>query len=499
MASAPEEPIHFVLIPLLSPSHLIPMIDMARLLARHGVAVSIVTTPLNAIKFAAAIERDNTTNSGRLNIQLLQLQFPALQSGLPRHCENMAQLPSRDLIANFFQATAMLQQPFEELLDTLQPPPSCIVSGKNLPWTVHTARKYGIPRIFFDAMGCFASTCAHKLEVSQVHANLSKFEPFLVPDLPHTIELTRAKLPENLSPPSQDLVEVRDKIRAVEAIADGIVVNSFQELETEYVQEYRKVKGDNVWCVGPVSACNKLDLDIAERGEKSSVDVKRCLEWLDLWEPGSVVYACLGSICGLATWQLVEVGLGLEASNRPFVWVIKEGRQDSQGMTMERWIEEEGFEERTKGRGLLIRGWAPQVLILSHPAAGGFLTHCGWNSTMEGVTSGVPILACPLFAEQFFNEKLVVEVLGIGVSVGVEAAVAWGMEEKSGLVIKREQVRNAVVKIMDKEGTEAEERRRRAKELGDMAKRAIEEGGSSHHNMDLLIQFVRHAQIKRCV
>ncbi|OAY42760.1 UDP-glycosyltransferase 73C3 [Manihot esculenta] len=475
--------LHFVLIPLMSPGHLIPMIDMAKLLANHGLIVTVVTTPLNTLKFSSTIER--SIESG-LKIQLLQLQFPAIQAGLPERCESMDKLPSRNLIRNFFNASRMLQQQFEEAFETLQPRPSCLISGKNLPWTVETARKFGIPRIFFDGMGCFSYCCTHKLEVSKVHEGVSKFEPFVVPGLPHRIELSRAKLPESLNPGSNDLTDVRDNIRAAEFIADGIVVNTFEELEGEYVKEYRRIKGDNIWCIGPVSACNKLKLDKAERGDKASVDNTELLKWLDLWEPGSVIYACLGSISGLTSWQLAELGLGLESTNQPFIWVIREGEK-SEGL--EKWILEEGYEERIKERGLLIRGWSPQVLILSHPAIGAFFTHCGWNSTLEGISAGVPIVACPLFAEQFYNEKLVVEVLGIGVSVGVEAAVTWGLEDKCGAVMKKEQVKKAIEIVMDK-GKEGEERRRRAREIGEMAKRTIEEGGSSYLDMEMLIQYV---------
>ncbi|XVF55565.1 hypothetical protein PTKIN_Ptkin06aG0046100 [Pterospermum kingtungense] len=483
-----KDQLHFVLIPLMSPGHLLPMTDMARLLAQHGVIVSVVTTPLNAIRTQSSIGR--AVESG-LDIRLLQLRFPSDESGLPEGCENMDQLPSRDLIKNFYKASGMLKIPFEKLFSELQPRPSCIISGKNLPWTVDTALKFNVPRIFFDGMGSFSFSCNHSLEVSKVHEAVdSKFEPFLIPGLPHRIELTKAQLPENLNPGSNDnLTNLRDNIRATEVVYDGIVVNTFEELETEYVKEYKRVKGDNVWCIGPLSACNKLDLDQAERGQKGLKDdhLRHCLKpWLDSKKPGSVIYACLGSISGLTTWQLVELGLGLEASNQAFIWVIRGGKR-SEGL--EKWIAEEKFEERVKDRGLIIRGWAPQLWILSHPAIGGFLTHCGWNSTLEGICAGVPIIACPLFAEQFFNEKLVVDVLGIGSSVGVEAAVTWGLEERFGLLMKREQVKRAIDNVMDKSNI-GEERRRRAKELGVIANRAVEVGGSSYHNMEMLIEFV---------
>ncbi|KAJ0027550.1 hypothetical protein Pint_35767 [Pistacia integerrima] len=304
-------------------------------------------------------------------------------------------------------------------------------------------------------MGCFSFSCTHKLEVSKVHETVSKCESFVIPGLPHRIELTKAQLPENLNPGSEDLTEVRDKLRAADNTADGIVINTFEELETEYVKEYKKVKGDKVWCIGPVSACNKLKLDQAERGEKASMNEKKCLQWLDSCERGSVIYASLGSICGLTGWQLIELGLGLEASNHGFIWVIRGGEKSEE---LESWILQEGFEERTKERGLLVRGWAPQVLILSHPAIGGFLTHCGWNSTLEGVSAGVPLVTCPLFAEQFYNEKLVVQVLQLGVSIGVEIPANLGQEEKIGVLVKKEDIEKAISILMDI-GEERDERR----------------------------------------
>ncbi|GMI65799.1 hypothetical protein like AT2G36780 [Hibiscus trionum] len=479
-----ESELHFVLIPLMSPGHLLPMTDMARLLATHGVTVSIVTTPLNTPRFTTVIDR--AVASG-LRIRLLHLHFPATEFGLPEGCENMDQLPSRDLIKNFFMAAAELQKRFEELFNELKPRPSCIVSGKNLPWTVQTAKKFNIPRIFFDGMGCFSFACTHNLELSNTHESVSKSEFFVIPGLPHEIKLKKSQLPENLSQGSNDLKNVRDNIRATEQISDGIVVNTFEELETEYVKEFKRVKGDDkVYCIGPLSAVNKLSSDKAERGSNRCRLDAKLKPWLDAKEPGSVIYACLGSISGLTKRQLVELGLGLESSEKPFIWVIRENHKSNE---LENWISEENFEDRVGERGLIIRGWSPQLWILSHPAIGAFLTHCGWNSTTEAVSAGVPIIACPLFAEQFINERLVVDVLGIGVSVGVEAAVTWGLEEEFGLLMKRERVKSAIEEVME-ENDAGDERRRRAKRLGKIANKSIEEGGSSYRDMEMLIQFV---------
>ena len=143
----------------------------------------------------------------------------------------------------------------------------------------------------------------------------------------------------------------------------------------------------------------------------------------------------------------------------------------------------------------MIRGWAPQLLILSHPAIGGFLTHCGWNSTLEGICAGLPMITWPLFAEQFYNEKLMVQVLKIGVSLGVEFVVSWA-GEKFGVVLKREEFKRAINQLME-EGEAAQERRKRARELGEMAKTAIE--GSSYLNMKLLIQDVMQQVVGKLI
>ncbi|KAH9671097.1 UDP-glycosyltransferase 73C6 [Citrus sinensis] len=243
-------------------------------------------------------------------------------------------------------------------------------------------------------------------------------------------------------------------------------------MDGDLISSHRATCGTNKWL--RVGLSDKTERCRGENGSTVG-DYEQCLKWLDSWEPWSVIYACLGSICGLATWQLLELGLGLEASSQPFIWVIRGGER-SQGL--EKWIQEEGLEERAKGRGFIIRGWAPQVLLLSHRAIGGFLTHCGWNSTLEGVSAGVPLVTRPLFAEQFYNDKL-----------AVQAAVTWGLEDKSGLVIKREKVKEAIEKLMDR-GKQGDEWIKRTRQLGEIANRAIGVGASSHRNMEMLIEFV---------
>lgn len=270
----------------------------------------------------------------------------------------------------------------------------------------------------------------------------------------------------------------------------GTVINSFYDLEPAYVDYLRNVLKKKIWLVGPVSLCNKKTEDKTERGKNSTIDEKSCLDFLNSKEPNSVLYISFGSTARLPPKQLREIAYALEACDEvPFIWVIGKTFKSPENQETEEYddVLPDGFEARMKEskKGLIIRGWVPQLLILEHVAIGGFMTHCGWNSTLEGVTSGVPMMTWPLSAEQFSNEKLVSEVSRIGVEVGSEEWVSWDKERK--VLVGREKVEIAVKKVMMKK-EETEEMRRRSREMKEKARRAVEEGGSSYGDIDALIQ-----------
>ncbi|KAK7396606.1 hypothetical protein VNO78_17732 [Psophocarpus tetragonolobus] len=485
--------LHFVLFPLVAQGHIIPMMDIARLLAQCGVIVTIFTTPKNASRFNSVLSR--AVSSG-LQIRLAQLHFPSKEAGLPEGCENFDMLTSSDMMYKIFHAINLLQNQAEELFQALTPKPSCIISDFCIPWTAQIAEKYHIPRISFHGFSCFCLHCLHMIHTSNVCESItSESEYFTIPGLPDQIKVTKQQIPLMISKPGdKEMNDFGEQIRDAEMKSYGVIINTFEELEKAYVRDYKKVRNDKAWCIGPVSLCNKDDLDKAQRGNRASINEHQCLKWLDLQQRNSVVYVCFGSLCNLIPSQLLELAMALEDTKRPFVWVIREGGKLQE---LEKWISEEGFEERTKGRGLIIRGWAPQVLILSHPSIGGFLTHCGWNSTLEGISSGVPMVTWPRFADQFLNEKLVTQVLKIGVSVGVEVPVNWGEEEKIGVLVKREDIKRAICMVMDDVAEESKERRVRASQLCEMAKRAVEKGGSSHLDMTFLIQDIMQQSISK--
>ncbi|KAK4739977.1 hypothetical protein R3W88_003674 [Solanum pinnatisectum] len=477
-----SDQLHIYFLPMMAPGHMIPLVDIARQFARHGVKATIITTPLNASKFSKTIQRDREMGS---DISIRTVKFPCKEAGLPEGCENIASTTSTLMYLNFIKGLSLFQNPIEQFLE--EDHPDCLIAAPQFSWAVDVAAKLGIPRLAFNGTGFFPLCALHSLMEHKPHLKVeSEMEEFVIPGLPDTIKMSRQKLSEHLKDEEETPVTaiVKDIMRA-ETTSYGAIVNSFYEMEPNYVKHSREVVGRKVWHVGPISLCNKDNEDKSQRGQDSSFCEQKCLDWLDTKEPKSVIYICFGSMAVFSSAQLLEIGIALEASNQQFIWAVT---QTTINEEQNEWMPE-GFEEKLNlnGRGLIIKGWAPQVLILDHEATGGFVSHCGWNSLLEGVASGLPMVTWPLSAEQFFNEKLLVEILKIGVPVGAQA---WSNRTDSTVPINREDIERAVTKVMV--GQEAEEMRGRAAALGKLAKGAVEKGGSSHNSLISLLEQLRN-------
>jgi len=196
--------------------------------------------------------------------------------------------------------------------------------------------------------------------------------------------------------------------------ANGILVNTFESLETQVVRSLSDGlcvpdrSTPPVYCIGPL---------VSGGGDKEH----ECLRWLDMQPDNSVVFLSFGSLDTFPKKQLEEMAIGLEKSGQRFLWVVRSPRNnpgDALGQPLpEPDLEAllpEGFLERTKDRGLVLKSWAPQVDVLRHKATGAFVTHCGWNSTLEGIMAGLPLLCWPLYAEQGMNKVFIVEEMKIG-------------------------------------------------------------------------------------
>ncbi|KAG9137749.1 hypothetical protein Leryth_019384 [Lithospermum erythrorhizon] len=253
---------HFVLFPFLAQGHMIPMMDIARLLAQRGVVITVITTPLNAPKLDPVIAR---AGANGLKIKVIQLHFPAAEAGLPDGCENYDMLPSIDDGLKFLQAGKMMQPSVEKVLEELEPSPICLISDFLFPWTTEVASKFKIPRIVFNGMCCFSPVCFNVFGLLQKsdHIPSSNSEYFVLPGLPDKIEMTKLQLIGAIteSPYLQDWIKLQNNMKEAEDAAFGVVCNTFEALEPEYIKEYIKVQGKKVWCIGPVSLSNKDSQD----------------------------------------------------------------------------------------------------------------------------------------------------------------------------------------------------------------------------------------------
>ena len=194
------------------------------------------------------------------------------------------------------------------------------------------------------------------------------------------------------------------------------------------------------------------------------------MAWLDAFTEGSVVYVCFGSQAVLTPAVAAALAEALERSAVPFVWVVNAGNSG---------VVPDGFEARVAGRGLVVRGWAPQVAALRHAAVGWFMTHCGWNSTLEAVAAGVPMLAWPMTGDQFFDARLLV----------AEARVA--VRACAGGISFVPDAGELASVLADATGEKGRDMRARAKELAAEAARAVKKGGRSYADLEGLVQEIR--------
>lgn len=475
--------LHFSFFPLMAQGHMLPTIDMANLFSTRGSKVTLITTHAHVPMFTKATEKSRELG---FDISVLAIKFRASEAGLPEGTESLDQVTnSDDMLPKFMKAIAMLQEPLEQLLQEHQP--HCLVADMFFPWTTEAAAKFGIPRLLFHGSSSFALSASDSLRRNRPFDGVSSdSEPFVIPDLPHEIKLTRSQVSihERDQSIENEFTKLIQKVRDSEATAFGVVNNSFYELETDYADYYINVLGRKAWNVGPFLLCNKDVGDKAQRGKKSAVDAEECLKWLDSKQQNSVIYICFGSMANFCVAQLHEIAAALEASGQQFVWVVRNCRDEKDE---EKWFPE-GFEEESvkSGKGLVIKGWAPQQLILEHEAVGAFVTHCGWNSTLEGICAGgVPTVTWPLFAEQFLNEKFLTDVVKIGVPVGSQE---WSRVPTA--IIKREAITSALNRVMAGD-EEALQMRARAKALKEKARKAVEEGGSSYSDLTALFDELR--------
>ncbi|CAH8301877.1 unnamed protein product [Eruca vesicaria subsp. sativa] len=454
---------HVMVFPYPAKGHLLPLLDLTHQLCLHGeISVSIIVTPKNLPYLSPLLIAHPSS------ISAVTFPFPH-NASLPPGVENVKDTGASGnplIMASLRQ----LREPYQSkpTLNRYQPnypkkpiikwssshtnPPVAIISDFFLGWT----NDLGIPRFAFFSSGAFLASVLHFFS-DKIHL-LESNEPVCFSDLPRSPVFKTEHLPALVpqSSLSQDLEIFRDTTMNLSSY--GCVFNSCECLEEEYM-EYVKLKtGHNrVFGVGPLSS-----IGLGKGNSLSSVDVEALMSWLDGCPDGSVLYICVGSQKVLTKDQCDALALGLEKSMTRFVWVAKADPIP------------DGFEDRVAGRGMVVRGWAPQVALLNHVAVGGFLSHCGWNSVMEAVASGTMILAWPLEADQFVDARLLVDHMSMAVRVC----------EGGETVPNPHELGRVLAETMGEGGRDV---RGLAKEMGQKIQAATEAGGSSNADLERLV------------
>ncbi|CAI0542097.1 unnamed protein product [Linum tenue] len=270
--------------------------------------------------------------------------------------------------------------------------------------------------------------------------------------------------------------EVIDNTRRLRE-ARGIVVNTFLELETYALGSVSVAGNPPVYPVGPL-----LNLNSARPEEEEEEEYKEVMEWLDGQPAGSVVFLCFGSMGSFAKEQATEIAAALERAGHRFLWSLRRPSEPSEYGNFDEAPLPAGFLDRVSGIGKVI-GWAPQTAVLRHVAVGGFVSHCGWNSVLESIWFGVPVGAWPMYAEQQLNAFQLVEELGLAEEIKMD--YRWD----GGMMVTAEEIEGGIRRLMAAENDEGR-KRKTVKEVSEMSKKALTEGGSSCSSLSRFIQDV---------
>ncbi|XP_012574006.1 hydroquinone glucosyltransferase-like [Cicer arietinum] len=257
------------------------------------------------------------------------------------------------------------------------------------------------------------------------------------------------------------------------SLADGVIVNSFFEIEANMVPAWRS-NIQFIYQVGPIIQNISNNSSCSLSSSRESNESANIVKWLENKKQDSILYVSFGSRATLSQQQINELALGLELSGQKFLWVLREPsnfakighHSDTNDSDPLKYLPH-GFLERTKEQGLVVALWAPQTQILNHSSTGGFLTHCGWNSTLESIVAGVPMITWPLFGEQRMNSILLTEELKVGLKVKFN---------ENG-VAERDEIAKVIKDLMV--GEERSGILKRIQVLKDGASGALAEDGSS--------------------
>ncbi|XP_038892836.1 UDP-glycosyltransferase 89A2-like isoform X2 [Benincasa hispida] len=459
---------HLLVFPFPAQGHMLPLLDLTHHLASHGgFTITILVTPKNLSVLHPLLSAHSSDS-----VRTLVLPLPH-HPKLPNGVENIKDIGNHGNVP-ILLALRQLHDPIVEWFNSHSSPPNAIISDFFLGWTQSLADRLQIPRIVFYSSGAFL---VNVMDYCWIHTKTTNLRSSItIPNIPNSPSFEREHwsfMSLKYQDSDPDWVLLRDDAMA-NANSWGSVFNTFENLEHDYLEHLRKERGEGrVFGVGPLNLIG--DKDGRNPIRDSSLKV---LTWLDGCPDDSVVYVCFGSQKKLNRQQMEALASGLEKSGTRFVWVVQTIHQTDGGFNGIPI----GFEDRVSDRGILVKGWAPQVAILNHRAVGGFLSHCGWNSVLESIVGGVMILGWPMEADQFINARLLVEELGVAVRVC----------EGTNSVPESDELGKVIAESMSGDSPE----KMKAKALKREAVEAVRSNGSSWKDMQDLVNKLIHLPLR---
>ncbi|KAK9159844.1 hypothetical protein Syun_006185 [Stephania yunnanensis] len=497
---------HCVVITFPLQSHINPALQFAKHLANSGASVTF----LLAVSAHRRISNNTSTNLINTSSQITFLPFSdGYDDGIK----------SGDDGKNFM--SEFKKRATEALTDLIRTseeescPVTCLVYTLLLPWAAEVATSLGVssallwiqPALVFDLYYYYFN--GFKDEIMKVVNN--DVDAVELPGLPCKLTCTDFPsffVPSNAySAVSLAIFEEQFKILKSTATATAaaapprVLVNTFDELEPEAL---KALQGSvELIAIGPLVPSaylgGKDSSDTCFGGDMFESSQQKCTKWLNTKAKNSVVYVSFGSLIVLKRRQVEEIARGLLDTGRPFLWVLRRVSptpdsnvpSDADEEHVRRLIDEINNRGDDDQQGLIVE-WCSQVEVLSHNSIGCFVSHCGWNSTLEGLVVGVPMVAFPQWTDQGTNAKLIEEAWGTGVrvikrSLVVEVKKDGGGEDGKEEIVESEEVKRCVEIVMG-EGERGEEIKRNVEKWRGLARKAVQDGGSSERNLVALLQ-----------
>ncbi|XP_055810231.1 UDP-glycosyltransferase 74B1-like [Solanum dulcamara] len=434
---------HVILVPYPSQGHINPLLQFAKRLASKGVKSTIATTKYTV----------NSIHSPKISVEPISDGFD--EGGFSQAENTNAFLKSFE--ENGSRTLSQLVTNYENSTH----PISCIIYDSFLPWALDVAKKHRIyGAAFFTNSATVCAVFAHiHHKTFSLPVKIDENEPLLLPGLPCLYPID---VPGFIREPESYPAYLAMKMSQFSNVenADWIFDNSFQELEGEIARGVSKFWPAKL--IGPMVPSSYLDGRIeGDKGYGASLWKplnEKCLNWLKTKPKQSVIYISFGSMVSLTSKQMEEIAYALISSNMNFLWVVRE---------TEKCKLPKGFIESTKGKGLIV-SWCNQLETLANQAIGCFVTHCGWNSTLEGLSIGVPMVAMPQWSDQMTDAKFIDEIWKIGVRPKLDELLG---------IVRKEELLFCLKEVM--KGEKSYEIRRNATKWRDLAKKTVSEGGSS--------------------